>query len=119
VWGKPEDSSDGIDQFIDLDNFTYEFTELGTHYIKATVTNGNGTDYKNWTVLVEPETIDVTLSNFPVYFGNISSDGSTYPSLSPLGVGNLSYSNSSGGSRTNMTTSFPLSSYDNWINITK
>jgi len=136
---------DGVDQFKDNDNFTYQFTELGTHYINATVTNGNGSDYKNWIVLVEPETIDVTLSNSPVEFGNITAGILYKPSISPLNVtiqsstnvnvnltlngsdfvygiygftvGNLTYSNSSTGVKTAMNSSFPLPMYVNWVNI--
>lgn len=137
---------DGIDVNYS-DNLTWSFSDLDTHYISAIAGNINGTAYKNWTITVQPETIDVTLTGVPIDFGNVSSGGFTYPSLSPLNVtihdttnvnvnlrlsgsdfiyeeysfvvGNLNYSNSSGGSRTNMDLNFSLSPYGNWINITK
>lgn len=136
---------DGSDQFNDLGNFTYPFTVLGTHYIKAIVSNGNGTDSKNWTVQVDPETIDVTLSNFPIDFGNVSSGILNKASVNPLNVtiesttnvnvnltlkgtdfvsggysfnvGNMTYSNSSTGTKIALATSYAIPIHTNWINL--
>lgn len=140
---------DGVDVNYS-DTLIQSFSDIAIlpsdHYISAIISNINGTAYKNWTITVEPETIDVTLTGVPIDFGNVSSGGFTYPSL-PLnvtiqsttnvnvnltlsasdfsdgvysfGVSNLSYSNSSGGSRTNMTATFSLPPYENWINMAK
>lgn len=137
----------GADQNQNFNNFTKQFTSLGLNYINATVNNTNGTGYKNWTINVVPATIDVTLSNVPVDFGSVSAGSSNQPALLPLnvtiqsttnvnvnltlngsdftylaysfGVGNLSYSNSSAGTKINMATSFPPPPFANWVNIPK
>lgn len=134
--------------FTEVPNATHLITASKTDYSSNTTTvTVNGANITADTIIIETETIDVTLTGVPIDFGNVSSVGSTYPSLSPLnvtiqnttnvnvnitlsgsdfiygeysfGVGNLSYSNSSGGSRTNMDTSFSLSPYGNWINMIK
>lgn len=137
----------GADQGWNFNNFTQKFSIFGLNYINATINNTNGTAHKNWTVNVLPETIDMTLSNVPVNFGNISSNISNQSAILPLnvtihsttnvnvnltlngsdfmagiysfGVGNLSYSNSSSGTITRMSAVFPLPPYADWVNITK
>lgn len=137
----------GADQSWNFNNFTKQFTSLGLQYLNATVNNTNGTGYKNWTINVLPDTIDVTLSNVPVNFGDVSQGSSNQSATLPLnvtiqsttnvnvnltlngsdfttgiysfGVGNLSYSNSSSGVKTSMTASFSLPLYADLVNITK
>ncbi|MCZ7400001.1 MAG: hypothetical protein O8C62_10075 [Candidatus Methanoperedens sp.] len=45
---------DNAGQSQNFDNFTKQFIEPGRHYVNVSVTNNNGTDYKNWTVRVNP-----------------------------------------------------------------
>lgn len=138
---------DDIDQGQNFNNFSYLFTSLGPHYINVSVSNVNGTDCKNWTVNVVPVTIDVTLTNVPVDFGSLFAGVKNQSGLLPLnvtiesttnvnvnltlngtdfisgiynfGVGNLTYSNSSTGTKTYMATSFPLPPYINWVNLSR
>lgn len=138
---------DGSDQGQNYNNLTKLLTSTGLHYINATVSNANGSDYKNWTLNVVNEVIDVTLSNIPVDFGSLSPGASNQSSSLPLnvtiqgttnvnvnltlngsnfvsgiysfGVGNLTYSNSSAGTKTAMTNSYPFPPYNNWSNIPK
>ncbi len=123
-----------------------DMTSAGTHSITVVNPTPGGGTSNTQTFTVNDEIIDVTLSNTPVVFGNVSAGSSIQSSL-PLiatiqnttnvnvnltlngsdltystysfGVGTLTYSNSSTGTRTSMTTSFPNPPYSDWINITK
>jgi hypothetical protein len=138
---------DGVSQSNNFDNISTSFSGGGTHTLTVTSANANGiSNTVTWTINV-PEIIDVTLSNVPVNFGNVSAGSSNQPALLPLiatiqnttnvnvnltlngssftygaysfGVENMTYSNSSTGTQTSMTSSFPLPPYADWINITK
>ncbi len=127
--------------------YTNTSSVLGVWNVSAVARNPNGTVSQQWLWSVSEsfETIDVTLSNVPVNFGNVSAGSSNQPALLPLnvtiqnttnvnvnltlngssftygaysfGVGNMTYSNSSAGTKTSMTASFPLPPYADWINI--
>ncbi|MGB8217121.1 MAG: hypothetical protein WCE94_07450 [Candidatus Methanoperedens sp.] len=49
---------DNAGQNQNFNNFTKQFEYPGRHYINISVTNNNGTDYKNWTVRVNPASWD-------------------------------------------------------------
>jgi hypothetical protein len=126
-------------------SYTNTSAVVGVWNVTAIANNTNGTASQEWLWNVSSETIDVTLSNVPVNFGNVSAGSSNQPGLLPLnvtiqnttnvnvnltlngssftygaysfGVGNVTYSNSSTGTKTSMATSFPLPPYADWINI--
>lgn len=134
----------------DMPNGTYDVIVNATGFIGTNTTTVvvSGADVTGVNLSLTPiEIIDVTLSNDPVEFGNVSPGIVNQPAFRPLnitiesttdvevnltlsgtdftsgaysfGVGNLSYSNSSGGTKTSMTASFPLPPYADWVNITR
>jgi len=64
---------DNIDQLQDADNFSQNFSGIGLHYINATISNGVGTDNKNWTINVVYKP-DLAMTHENISFSFVSSE---------------------------------------------
>lgn len=67
-------SYDNIYQLKDFDNFSKNFSEIGSHYVNATISNLIDNDYKNWTINVVYKP-DLIMTQENISFSYVQSQG--------------------------------------------